>query len=403
MLSGVQRFAGAGRRAVRPAAMVGAGYAACWVHNREENPQQLLVVAGAQVWRSFARGLRLLGTALPEDAVWLREKLSAVESKELLRLRQLTESSKEQGLDTALLHRFFLQALCDCAKEEPSSLAAQGLHDVSGEAISDSNLAAQALALQIDATATTLAPVGGSSAIGSVLLPLSQALDRLLEDPNLGADGIAAVSHAATIATASFAQLLRTKAVSAAGITDGDEEAIEHSLASVWKALGTGDVRVRGRSAEAQSLHRDSESRLKALKAVPRSETKQAAEDFLPHHIRKRMADAFRGASAPSVPLPTLEQVAPEGSKARFAWKSTEAIAWLLLAALIVVAASQDGFKLLSFHVLPVRFRELLQKQAVQMEELMDKYETPTEMSDSIILGPWGAQSNYIQATPPRL
>jgi hypothetical protein len=78
--------------------------------------------------------------------------------------------------------------------------------------------------------------------------------------------------------------------------------------------------------------------------------------------------------------------------------------AWAIIVSCTVVALSEDGFGYFRFRVLPGALRDslrsLMQQQAVQVEELMAKYDPPPEnsnMSDSIVLGPWGASSSYIQ------
>lgn len=76
--------------------------------------------------------------------------------------------------------------------------------------------------------------------------------------------------------------------------------------------------------------------------------------------------------------------------------------AWAALLYIGLAVASDDGLGLLRFHALPEKLRDpvktLLLQRAVQVEELLAKYEPETkDLQDAIVLGPASLHDSYIQ------
>lgn len=344
-------------RAAGPAALVGLGYGSCWVQAQDETLPQIAVACTASAWARFAQSLRLLEPQL-SGTEWALEKLQQAKVYELVVLQRLHEACKPEGLDSAWLQSVFLKAACEVACSEPQGPAAQ--------AIAAERSAVLALAAQIDETATQL----GNTA---ELLPLALALDALskAEDQLVQAH----VSHAAIVATTALAHRLKARAPVG---KEEELETISQALASVWKTV------------QPRAAQRDSKQLLQLLRAVPPVEVhaQKTLEEFLPPQIRHRMTAALG-----------TREAAPASTSSSS--KAGETIAWGAILVLSIIAVSADGFGLLGFHCLPTSCRALaqsiLQQRAVQVEELLAKYDPPTEgLSDSIMLGPWAAQSNYI-------
>jgi len=103
----------------------------------------------------------------------------------------------------------------------------------------------------------------------------------------------------------------------------------------------------------------------------------------------------------------------PAAKRSKFAQlgRLLEYAAWAALFGGAAVAISADGLGLADFHVVPENlrpaFQALLQQKAVRVEELLAHHDPSPEGEvpvlpsvDTITLGPWDAQSTYIQASP---
>lgn len=455
MMSRLSRGAHIVGRITVPAACFGTGYACSWSQGREETVPQLVVCAAATSWAGFTQGLRLLRQSLPLGAQWPRDRLAEVEAVELHVLLGISAESAARGLDSAPLRRVVLRRLCQHAEAHPRGPAVAALGAGPGRAsrvdAAEGPPAAVAglpvatlaeLATQLDTATAALAKVAAPRGEVEVLLPLTAALQAIVTaggnswHEELGPVGVLHVARAALLASAWLAAALRPAAdlaafsqPSQAHLSEEDKWAVVHGLSSVWQALGQPGAAAQVRSArgsrrgsEAAELHRDAEARLAALTAPGASAAavqlaRRPAEDFLPAKLRARIAAAMAG--APKVPAPpepaaaVVEQqeraaaAVPAGHSGplRKVGQVLEYSAWAVIIGAVIVALSEDGIGCLRFHAVPSpwrdSFRSLMQQQAVQVEELLAKYDPPAEpgsMSDSIMLGPWGAQSTYIQA-----
>lgn len=455
MISSLARSARLLRQVTAPAACFGTGYALCWTQGREETVPQLLVCAAAASWAGLTQGLRLLGQSLPEGAEWPRKKLQQVESAELRSLVDVVARAAEQGLDSAPLRRLALRRLCQRAEADPRGLAVLGLVP-SDEQGKPSAGALTSLAARVDEAATALAASGAkgvqSAGEPELLLSLTAAMRAIIASggaswhEDLGTPGVLHLAHAALLASSWLAAAVRpaaaasaaasvsptqgpgAQAVAAARLTEEDEQAVVQGLIAVWQALGQPHAAAQLRSVprsrrtpEVLELHRDLEARFAALEApvLPTSALQLGSrpmQDFLPNKLRARVAAVMRGAVPTSAPSSAATAVgvasdaAGEGGMLRKAGKVLEYSAWAVLVGALVVASSEDGFGYFRFHAVPGRWREslrsVMQQQAVQVEELFAKYDPTPEsgnLSDSITLGPWGAQSTYIQAPQPQV
>jgi len=446
------------RRVSTPAAAFGSGYGFCCVQGREETAPQLLAATALGSWAGLTRSLRLLAASLPDSAMWPRERLSEVESRELRVLVTAAAECVERGLDSAPLHRVALRRLCEEAEADPKGLAVQGLGP-EGEGGGLPELAAH-----LDGAASALPPSGGAAA-SDLILGLAAALHALVVaggpswQQELTADGVLHVAHANLVASTWLAESLRRRQCAAAVgdictdacLSEEDEHAAAEDLNAVWQALGHARVGARlgrGRSEEAVDLHRDLHARYAALLASPPPPpmgSMRPAQDALPPRLRRSIATALRGGgggwpartalptAAPVTPAAAAQEPSPadssssssafggggcvgagsEGSSGRSAREKVSKLielgAWGVLLCAGLVAVSGDGLGLLRFHALPEAWRapvkSLLTRRAVHVEDLLAKYDLePREPSqEPIILGPFSMQSSYIQVPENRV
>lgn len=418
-----------------PAAAFGTGYGCCWAQSREETAPQLLACAVARSWVGLATSLRLLGRSLPESATWPREKLAQVEIHELRLLAAIVAACAARGLDSALLRRIALWHLCALVEAEPTAGAALGLAP-------DGMINLPLLAAHVDDAVTALAVAGAGSPEPEQLPGLASALHALLVaggpawHKELAPDGVLHLAHAAMVGNAWLAAWLRQRAIAspaaaaptgalslAAGyrgaatgcLSEEDEQVAIQNLTAVWQALGqlpsgsrVGLRPSRSRGTEAAELHRDLEARHMALQVPPALPPAQSLppQDALPHKLRRSVAAALQGTTTEPMLAAQLtpcssEDLGSEGSALRKVWMVCTFGAWAVLIGAAAVALSSDGLGILGFHAVPPPWRgplrSLLQQRGVQVEELLAK-DSVEGGEESIILGPWGAQSSYIQA-----
>jgi len=406
------------KRASVPVAGVGAGYAGCWAQGREETVPQYLACAVTASRVGIMGGLRRLGEHLPQDATWVREKLSRVEASQLRVLLGMVNELASRGLDSALLQHFALGQLCACTEADPRGLAVRGLAGDQGDSVQQ-GLAE--LVAQIDRTATALTATADARGEPALLRTLAAALRSIVVcggtawHRELGNLGVLHVANTAALALLWLAAALRPSdsprkpAWPSAALTAEDQEQISEDLSVVWQALGQPDVANQLRSAstwhksEALDLRRRYEARLAAVGAavVPTKDATRPPLEVLAPRLRACVTSSMRAPAAAKSPGPP----SAAASGLEKVNKSLEYAAWAVLVGATVVAMSEDGFGWFPFHAVPSQWRagfhSLVQQRGVQVEELLAKYDPQLEtesMSGSITLGPLGAQSTYIQA-----
>jgi len=425
------------------AACFGSGYTCCWAQKREENVPQLAAYVGAASWAGLTQGLRLAGQSLPEVTPhWPRQMLAKVEALELSTLLHIVKTCAARGHDSALLRSVALRRLCQHIKMDPDGPALAALMaDVQQDAEARRNL--QSVVEHLDETAVALANAarGHIASDLDVLLPFVSAIQAIvtIEDKSLHEvlepDGMLRLLRVSVLASAWLASLSQQPAESlqpSAVSSQEDQQIAAHGIKVVWHELGQPGAAERTRAVlhnkrglQTPAIQRDVTARLAALQEQPCQQ--RPLQECLPKDIRNQMmAVTARNAKAAQMQVkaaPVPPQVSgaaePASSKAPLEGptqsmgvfsrlnRMLEYSAWGIIISCAVVALSEDGFGYFRFRVLPGPLRDslrsLMQQQAVQVEELMAKYDPPPEncnMSDSIMLGSWGASSSYIQ--PPR-
>jgi len=418
------------------AACFGAGYTCCWAQRRKENVPQLAAYMGAASWAGLTQGLRLAGQSLPEVAPhWPREMVAKVEALELSTLLRIVTECAAGGHDSALLRSVALRRLCLHVKTAPDGPAlAALLPGVQQETEVRRNL--QKVIEHLDETAVALADAacGHAASDLDVLLPLVSAIQAAVAIEGkslhevLEPDGMLRLLRVSVVASAWLASASQQPSASlqpSPVLSNEDREAAANGLKMVWHELGQPSVAERARAVlhgkhrlQTPAIQRDVAARLAALQEQPCQH--RPLQECLPEGIRHQMmaVTARNAKSSQAVPLPPHASEVAELASAKAPIEGpTQSVgvlsrlsrmleysAWAIIVSCTVVALSEDGFGYFRFRVLPGPLRDslrsLMQQQAVQVEELMAKYDPPPEngnMSDSIMLGPWGASSSYIQ------
>jgi len=448
MFSSLARGANLARRGVAPATYFGTGVACHWAWGREETVPQLMACSTAASWSLVAGCARCARNSLPEEAEWPREQLAKVESAELRFLAKvLVDGCADKGLDSAWLRSLALRRICQVAEMNPRGLAISGLvpplvedpESTSGSSndarptSSSSGLAELAnlinnTAAALDATSTSSTSAAQRAA---ALMPLSTALKAILESQGdrssaqeLGSEGCLSIANAASLAAQWLAEERRRVALAAAAMPKNDvadtksssstawktpvdaedEEFVVERLCAVYEALAQPPFAAllrSGRSLEAKQRRVELDETVKGLSAVPSqppSETRWPAKEFLPEKLCSLMAAATQGGRFRSSRAPVASHTTTKAPSGRITMV-IEAGAWLAVIGTVVVAVSQDGFKLLGFHAIPEQYRpafhHFILEPAVKVEELIAKYQPGGHANEEgITLGPCGAQSN---------
>mmetsp|Transcript_74552 Transcript_74552/g.207156 ORF Transcript_74552/g.207156 Transcript_74552/m.207156 type:complete len:491 (-) Transcript_74552:61-1533(-) len=237
----------------------------------------------------------------------------------------------------------------------------------------------------------------------------------------LGPEGIVYISHSAAVAVLLLAEARRRVAMSqveappAFDTAEDDLSIAEERLSRVWEALSqhaaASSAESRQCSVEAETRLADLNSRLEGLAAPPDSLPAGAtcpAQNFLSQAMQLHIAAAWAGGRRPSTCNGDAERPTDGRRSLSGVGKVVEIAAWLTIAASTLVAVSADGLAILNFHAVPEEWRpawqSMVQRQAVKVEELLAKHDPSAgkqdaSMSNSIMLGPWGAQSDYIQSS----
>jgi len=414
------------------AACFGAGYTCCWAQSREESVPQITAYMRAASWAGLTQGLRLASQSLPEDAPrWPREMLAKVEALELSTLLRIVTDCAAGGHDSALLRSVALRRLCQHAKMAPNGPALAALTPEVQEVQQETEMPRrnlQTLVEHIDETAVALADATRSHTTNDldVLLPLVSAIQAIVatEDKSfhevLEPDGMLRLLRVSVLASAWLASACQQ---SPAVSSEEDRELAADGLQVIWQELGQPSAAEQARAAlhdqrGSAAVQHDVAARLAALQEQPCQ--LQALQESLPACVQHQMlAVTARNAKAAQAQAKAAhvrpcaseatEHAPGKGSTQRVGVFSRlsrmlEYSAWAIIISCAFVALSDDGFGYFRFRLLPGPLRDslrsLMQQQAVQVEELMAKYDPPPEngsMSDSIMLGPWGASSSYIQ------
>jgi len=435
MLASLFRGARLVKHSTVPALCLGAGYTTCWAQGQEETVPQLLACAAAASWAGLTRGFRRIGESLPDSAVWPRQQIAKVETLELRVLSDLVAQCSERGLDSAPLRRVALGRLCNRAEADLQGDAVSGLAPKADSDTFEKELVKReslaTLSALIDQSAAALTCLGGVAGREESLVPIAAALQAIVTNgapgawhKDLGSCGTLHVARAAAIASSWLASSLQPAAVGSSDrLSPEDEQEVIRNLQVVWQALQQPSALAAMHSAskatrdsEVIELYHSLEAKLAFLECTPAAPPQiQAPKDYLPSKLRASIAASHPSrikANQPQAAAAVVESVcepAATGTLGKFL-RLMEWTAWAAIIGGTALAVSQDGMGLMRFHVVPTQWRphlrSLLQERAVRIEELMAKYEPPPQpgsMSDSIVLGPWGAQSTYIQApAPPR-